>query len=80
MTRDQSRLIACWTACKDIPTVQLQPSSVKALVEALDRIATWGDTKASMHLEETGSYSWFDEPGSVQMARAALAPFKGESK
>ena len=38
---------------------------------ALERIACWDDP-ANHRLELTGSYSDFDEPASVQIAREAL--------
>ena len=69
----------CCRACEGIHIDQLQPGSVKALVQALNMIAAWTDTRAEMRLEATGSYSAFDEPASVQIARTALASFKGES-
>lgn len=40
---------------------------------ALYLIAAYTDTGASRHLQETKSYSMFDEPGSVQTAREALS-------
>jgi len=39
---------------------------------ALNRIAAWDDKGASEKLAWTGSYSSFDEPGSVEIARKAL--------
>ena len=48
----------------------------KRLREALNRISHWNDFRASDRLERTGSYAGFDEPGSVEIARAAL---KGET-
>lgn len=39
---------------------------------ALNSIASWNDTGANERLKNTGSYSAFDEPGSVSEARAAL--------
>lgn len=42
------------------------------LREALREIAAFSDTRACERLASTGSYSAFDEPGSVQTARAAL--------
>lgn len=41
--------------------------------EALEEIASLGDSGASEILERTGSYSAFDEPASVRTARAALS-------
>lgn len=41
--------------------------------EALERIAAFNDSGAGLILKRTGSYGAFDEPGSVQAARAALA-------
>lgn len=40
---------------------------------ALNQIACWDDKSASESLERTRSYSSFDEPGSVQIAREAIA-------
>lgn len=40
---------------------------------ALERLACRNDFGADSWLEKTGSYSRFDEPGSVQIAREALA-------
>jgi len=40
---------------------------------ALQRIAAFDDKLACEKLEKIGSYSSFDEPGSVQIARQALA-------
>lgn len=40
--------------------------------EALTKIAAYDDERASKLLELTGSYGGFDEPGSAQIARAAL--------
>jgi len=47
-------------------------AEVSRLREALTVIAGYDDTTASEKLAKFGSYSWFDEPGSVQTARAAL--------
>jgi hypothetical protein len=47
-------------------------------VSALKQIAAFNDEGASKHLEQTGSYSSFDEPGSVEIARKALASVKGK--
>jgi hypothetical protein len=43
------------------------------LREALERIAAFDDEGASRRLASTGSFALFDEPGSVEIARAALA-------
>lgn len=48
------------------------PSIYAALIE----IATFTDVDASNHLYKTGSYSLFDEPGSVEIARNALLPIR----
>ena len=45
----------------------------EALLDALIKIAAFDDTSASEFLGRTGSYSCFDEPGSVKIARAAIA-------
>lgn len=42
------------------------------LRNVLREIACFGDYSAEMKLSRTGSYGGFDEPGSVQIARAAL--------
>lgn len=46
---------------------------VPALIAALQKIACFDDDGADRHLSATGSYSMFDEPGSVKIARDALA-------
>lgn len=46
------------------------------LIAALERIAAFDDVMASNHLAQTGSYAQFDEPASVEIARAALAKAK----
>ena len=48
----------------------------KICESALTEIACYDDKPANEHLEETGSYSRFDEPGSVSRARAALEAAK----
>lgn len=48
------------------------PGANAALVQTLVEQAAFGDGPASYHLESTGSFAWFDEPDSVQQARAAL--------
>ena len=44
----------------------------EVLLKALRRIASFHDEGANEHLELTGRYSYFDEPGAVQTAREAL--------
>ena len=44
----------------------------RVLLDAMRRIATTDDTNANYHLEHTGSYAAFDEPGSVAVARETL--------
>ncbi len=46
------------------------------LVAALRDIAAFDDKRANAHLEASGSYSSFDEPCSVSLARAALLAAK----
>lgn len=41
--------------------------------DTLIEMAAFDDTRASNHLAATGSYSWFDEPSAVRVARAILA-------
>jgi hypothetical protein len=60
----EGRIVAdfiAWAACA--------PSLRDALVD----IACFTDEGANRRLAERGSYSSFDEPGSVQIARAELA-------
>ena len=45
---------------------------VEVAEKALHRLSAVGDRAAQKHWEETGSYSSFDEPNSVQVADAAL--------
>lgn len=45
---------------------------MREAVSCLIKIATFFDYDASHRLETTGSYSLFDEPGSVQIAREYL--------
>lgn len=45
---------------------------VQNLREALNKIACYDDTSANRNLAVNDTYSWFDEPGSVQIAREAL--------
>lgn len=52
--------------------------------KALRKIGAYGDKAADIHLKKTSSYSHFDEPSSVQIARETLAepersPKEGES-
>jgi chromosome segregation ATPase len=54
-------------------TITALQSERDRLREALEKIAAYDDTGAEANLKATGSYSSFDEPGSVQRARAALA-------
>lgn len=42
------------------------------IASALNLIACWGDKLANERLEKSGSYSGFDEPGSVKIAREIL--------
>lgn len=51
-------------------------SQLKEAVEALEAIASFEDKSANMHLRLTGSYSCFDEPNAVRLARAALDKLK----
>lgn len=46
------------------------------LVEALTQIACFDDETANRKLATENTYRWFDEPGSVQAARAALSAVK----
>jgi len=54
-----------------------QMSDDRAL-DALRKIAHLNDQRANSHLEATGSYGKFDEPASVQTARAALLAIEAD--
>jgi hypothetical protein len=43
------------------------------VIARLKKIASLDDKLANHHLETTGSYACFDEPGSVRIAREILA-------
>ena len=45
---------------------------LEVAMEALNAIGCFDDRQGNRRLEETGSYSAFDEPGSVKNARNAL--------
>lgn len=47
------------------------------LRNALEKIAALNDDSANSYLSLTGSFSSFDEPASVEIARAALQQGKG---
>lgn len=49
------------------------PTPSEALREALEQIACFNDEGANRWLEKSGSWAGFDEPSSVQIARAALS-------
>ena len=49
-------------------------ADIARLRGALERIACYDDTGGNAALESRGGYGAFDEPGSVEIARAALAP------
>jgi hypothetical protein len=59
-----------WLQIKD--RMQEAAAEIERLRAALAEIAAYRDFNASMHLERTGRFSQFDEPESVQIARAAL--------
>ena len=65
---DEARLVACYDACAGIPTDQLQPGSVKALVEGLNAIVF-----------QIIQGKVLERDACITQARAALAQFKGES-
>jgi len=48
------------------------------LFEALEQIACEGDDGANEHLKKYGSYSAFDEPHAVRLARETIKEAKGE--
>lgn len=47
-------------------------AAIEAYRAGLTEIAAYNDISASENLKATGSYSAFDEPGSVETARALL--------
>lgn len=53
-------------------------AQVERLSEALTKIAAFDDEAAQNYLVRTGSLSMFDEPGSVEIARATLSAGRGE--
>ena len=52
--------------------LRLAAAEIEQLRAALTEIACFNDKSANARLKETGSWGAFDEPGSVQIARAAL--------
>lgn len=87
MASDQSRTTDRYTegVCGDgaailldgvpvpIHTILAALNEVERLRAVLTEIAAYTDVSASNHLARSGSYSVFDEPGSVAVARKALA-------
>lgn len=53
---------------------------IEGLRKALTEIAAFDDTAASAYFAQTGSYSAFDEPGAVILARAALSGRKPDKE
>lgn len=51
----------------------MTPAQEKYLIDRLWQIAAVDDKLANEWLETSGSYSMFDEPGSVKIAREILA-------
>lgn len=51
----------------------MTPEKIEWLRSRLGKIAALDDKLANVHLKNTGSYSAFDEPGSVKIAREILA-------
>lgn len=66
----EEKSIAAWNTRVD--------HSRQRLVSALNAIAAWNDVQGNSRLQVTGSYSAFDEPASVEVARTALADIGGE--
>ena len=58
--------------------IKVKDAQIEKLVEALRSIACYEDDAAGRMLANTGSYAGFDEPGSVFMARKALAQYEKE--
>lgn len=54
----------------------MAPEKMRWLIERLESVACLDDKLANMHLEKTGSYACFDEPGSVKIAREILKELK----
>jgi len=52
------------------------PADFQIMLDALIEIAAYDDHGANETLKRTGSYSSFDEPGSVETARKALSSIK----
>ncbi len=56
-------------------SIKAKDDKIARFRAALTKIAAFDDVRANERLAQTGSYSSFDEPGSVAMAREALADF-----
>lgn len=57
--------------------VEAMQRHLHTALETLMEIAAYGDAGGNAHLRATGSYSCFDEPHSVQKARAAIDAIGG---
>jgi hypothetical protein len=57
-------------------TVEEKENAVANLIKALENIAAFDDMLGSDRLATNGSYGGFDEPGSVKIAREALAIYR----
>jgi hypothetical protein len=54
------------------PTLRELINERNTLMDAIAKIAAFDDERANRRLERHQSYSWFDEPKAVQIAREAL--------
>lgn len=63
------RKIGKSTVCLDMQDVE---DLLNTYEIALEKIATIDDKKAWEHLENSGTYGWFDNPEDVKIAREAL--------
>lgn len=67
---DRASAIAAWNR-------RSSSKRIEELEKALGEIACFDDKPANAHLATYGTFGGFDEPGSVEIARAALSPSNG---
>lgn len=70
--RDWRRYVEAGDINTILAYVREQDERLSRYSDALVEIGAYDDGRASDALKSTGSYSAFDEPGSVQIAREAL--------
>lgn len=82
LVADDCELVAEVYSATDAEIAELvrRANAHDALVEALVRIGSYGDHTAGRFLHAHGSYGYFDEPGSVEVARSTLQTLGLEPK